>query len=268
MHAPTDLTGRDTSSDTARHHEADHVFNLRDLGGYRTVDGATTRWGHVFRADGLHRTTPAGGAVLAGLGIRRVIDLRTAEERSGEGVFAHDAVEGVHLPILQQLWAMDELDRPDFDAARFLLAGMCEMTELHGERLAAVLRYVAINRGEPLVFHCTAGKDRTGVVAALLLALVGVDDDTIAADYALSEPAALRMAEWYRANRPKKEADGGVRATLDPARAMKLLAARPETMHEFLGHLRSGHGSVPAYLASVGLDDGEIDALGRCLLGG
>ncbi len=237
-----------------RHHAVDHVFNLRDLGGYATVDGRVTRWQRVFRSDGLHRTTPAGADVVAGLGIRRVIDLRTEEERRTEGVFTDDRLHAVHLPILQQLWPFDALDRPDFDPDEFLFAGYCEMTDLHAERLAEVFRFVAASGHEPLVFHCTAGKDRTGIVAALLLSLAGVDDDDIAEDFALSEPAATRMAEWYRTNRPRASTGG---RGIDAAKAMKLLAARPETMHRLLAHLRAGHGSIAAYLAAIGLSEGE-----------
>ena len=175
------------------------MFNLRDLGGYATRDGATTRWGRVFRSDGLHRTDDAGGEVVIGLGIRRVIDLRTAGERDREGVFSHALVEPLHVPLIDRTWNMKELG--DGGEADFLLAGYLHMAHVNGSRVGEVIGLVASHASEPILFHCAAGKDRTGIIAALLLALAGVDDETIAEDFALSEPAMAAMTEWYRSRR-------------------------------------------------------------------
>jgi protein-tyrosine phosphatase len=251
MHPSSSVSG-------TRHHLAEAVFNLRDLGGYPTRDGGTTRWRRLFRADGLHRTDSHGGETVAALGIRRVIDLRTDDERVNDGFFTHPSIENFHIPIIETLWKMSELGGAD--QADFLLTGYRLMATDNGARLGQALLFIAEHGHEPLVFHCAAGKDRTGVVAALLLALVGVSDEVIAEDFALSAPAAQQMAKWYEANRGAM-AERTARMGFDRDQAMRLLSAEPATILTFLHGLRAQHGSIEAYVARHGVDQAAIDRL-------
>jgi protein tyrosine/serine phosphatase len=241
-----------------RHHPVEAVFNLRDLGGYPTRDGGTTRWRRLFRSDGLHRTDALGGEAVAALGIRRVIDLRTDDERVNDGFFTHRSIEHVHIPIIETMWTMTELAAAD--EVDFLLTGYRLMAAGNGARLGQALLFIADHGHEPLVFHCAAGKDRTGVLAALLLALVGVSDEIIAEDFALSGPAAQQMAAWYRANRTDV-AERTARMGLDRDQAMRLLSAEPATILTFLAELRAQHGSIEAYVGRHGVDRAAIDRL-------
>jgi protein-tyrosine phosphatase len=232
------------------------VFNLRDLGGYPTRSGRSTRWGRVFRSDGLHRTDSAGGEIVIGLGIRRVIDLRTKGEREREGVFDHALVEGLHVPLIDRTWKMEELG--DGGEADFLLAGYLHMAHQNGPRVGEVISLIAEHASEPILFHCAAGKDRTGIIAALLLALVGVADDAIAEDFALSEAAMAAMTEWYKARKREGFTRGLRKMGIDRDKAMRLMSARPETIHRFLADVRRRHGSIEAYVAGVGVSDAAM----------
>jgi protein-tyrosine phosphatase len=240
----------------------DGVFNVRDLGGHPTLDGRTTRWGSVFRADGIHRLAGDAADAIARLGVRRVVDLRTDAERDEHGVFDHADVVVRHVPLLEAVWSRDGHRRPAPDA-ELLLAMYCEMLERRGPQLATAAAAVAEAAG-PVVFHCSAGKDRTGVLAALLLALVGVADDDIAADYAQSHAAVQRMIAELRAER---RAAGGDAEPV-PDDVMHLLSARPDTMQRMLHVLRTDHGGAEVYLRRHGLAGDTAATLRRRLLDG
>ena len=235
-----------TAIEPLRHISADPAFNLRDLGGYATASGQTTRWRALFRADGLHRVTPDVATFVEELGLRTVIDLRTAAELEW-GTFGHSAVQWIHLPVLRETWEGssfdDEPDPADFLAARYL-----EMLEEGAPALASALQLLASTEVLPAVFHCSAGKDRTGVLAALVLALLGVSDEDIAADYHLSEPAMDRMVEWLRVHRP----EAIDHMAQQPA---AFLACPPEAMLRFLDAMRDRHGSTQAYLREIGVGE-------------
>lgn len=187
------------------------MFNLRDLGGYASEDGGTVAWGQLFRADGLSRLDDADAALLAPMGFRTVVDLRTPGECETWGIAPTEKFGAtmVHLPLISVLWDRTVADG-DHDTVDYLIARYLEMAEEGAGVLASVAR-LAIGDGQaPLVFHCSAGKDRTGVTAALLLGLLGVDDATIAADYALTAPAMEALVEWVRRNaRRRSRHDGG-----------------------------------------------------------
>jgi protein-tyrosine phosphatase len=111
----------------------------------------------------------------------------------------------------------------------------------------------------PAVFHCTSGKDRTGVIAALLLDLLGVPDDVIAADYFLTEEARLRSMPWIEANEPTFAA---FLAQIPPERR----AIRPETILAFIQRFRAKHGSTAEFIGQLGVDEPQIKALRDRLL--
>lgn len=162
--------------------------NFRDLGGYETVDGRVVRWGRVYRSDSLHTATAADVPTLRELGVRTAVDFRTGDEltRLGAGPLAELAVRHVHCSTVDAAVREGESSRPAFvgdRAADFYML----MLEHGAPAYASALQALAEADSLPAVFFCLAGKDRTGCFAALLLGLLGVPDDTIVADYELTQ---------------------------------------------------------------------------------
>lgn len=237
---------------TARRHIAcDGAFNLRDLGGYPTETGEVTRWATLYRADGLHRVGPDAAAGLAALGWKTVLDLRTIAEVDA-GAFRAEGVQVIHLPVLRETWRTDTCS--DADPVSFLVERYLEMLDHGADAIAAAVAILGAPGRLPAVFHCAAGKDRTGVLAALVLAVAGVADETIAADYALSASAMDRIVAWYRSTEPEV-----VDRMVD--QPQQLLACPAVAMVEFLGQLRDRYGSVEDYLTQAGASPTTITLL-------
>lgn len=174
----------------------DGCVNFRDLGGYASTLGGTTKWGVLFRADSLHRLSPADGGVITGrLGIRTAVDLRADDERERVGVLdpSLDIVE-YHVGTTDR--NMPSYERPDPDLMSRSFAQLYEnMISSGGERFAAAIELVADPENWPTAFFCMAGKDRTGCLAALILGMAGVDRQDIVADYAATAPAVPYIRE-------------------------------------------------------------------------
>lgn len=237
------------------------VFNFRDLGGLPTADGSTVQTGRIFRADGLYRLVAEDRDVLDPLGLRTVIDLRTdAEvERWGHAPTAATDAEIHHYSVIKTTWDRDAVDHA-VDAATFLSGQYLMMLDEGRHELSAVLRLIGNSERHGVVFHCAAGKDRTGVVAGLLLALAGVADADIAADYSATAPNVLRMQEWYRNEHPEMRE---VMAQQPPA----FMKCPPEAMLTFLDGVRDRWGSVESLVGDhLGLDAHEIGGLRSALL--
>jgi protein tyrosine/serine phosphatase len=234
----------------------ENVFNLRDLGGYGGADGRRVVDGQLFRADGLNRLSEGDAAVVRDLGIRTVVDLRTRYEREEWGSAPTDLLgaSALHLPIISELWpAYEETD--DHDPVAYLIERYHEMTVEGAPSFATLLGLLARDvDAVPLVFHCSAGKDRTGVTAALILGLLGVSDDQIAADYAHTAPAMDDLLAWVRRQSPEA-AD----SMTDQPRTF--LSCPEEAMSGFLLELRRRFGSVEGYVESIGVDASTVEAL-------
>jgi protein-tyrosine phosphatase len=233
-------------------------FNFRDLGGYETLSGHRVRWGAVFRSDALHRMTGADLELALGLGLRTVIDLRSSAELEEEGRFAHaDDAAFHHLPVFEQnalpfkpFEPDDPEPPPGVDYAAMALTGR--------ESIAAALKVIA--EGEhAVVFHCAAGKDRTGIVAALVLSSLGVPDESITADYHLSEQAVATSRVWAEVNAPEIAAE----MSTFPAWAHR---APMPVIQAFLRILRDRHGSIDGYLTDAGVERAVLEALRARLL--
>jgi protein-tyrosine phosphatase len=236
------------------------VHNFRDLGGYPTVDGRQTRWRTLFRADGLYRLTPRDADLVVALGVRTVVDLRTEKEVAHRGMFpvSSHAVTYHHLPIIDATWGETATLETE-DVVEFLVWAYRQMLEVAAPRFADAMRLLAGNGTLPAVFHCAAGKDRTGLLAALVLGALGVDDALIAADYALTERAMRRLVEWARVHQPE------LAATYErmPAR---FAAADPRAMAIILDDVTSRHGSIRNYVREIGVDPDSVEVLERELL--
>lgn len=247
-------------ADQRRHVVLDGAFNFRDLGGYATRSGRPVVWGRLYRADGIHRLAGPDLELVRSLGLRTVVDLRTFSELHERGSFPADQL-GVayhHLPILESIWEPDSFG-PSDSAGQFLASRYAEMLTVGGPSIAAIVELLADPASYPLVFHCAAGKDRTGVLAAVVLDVLGVADDDIVHDYALSRLGMDRMVEWLRANLPD-----AVEAMASQPEAF--LEAPPAAMELLLAAVRFDHRSVVGYLATLGVTDDTVERVRDNLL--
>lgn len=222
------------------------LLNARDLGGYPTTDGAVTKRRSLVRADDLAQLSPEGLQALADYGIETVLDLRWPEEIATAPSPVPRRLPGVRYVSVSLL--------ADTPAEWGGLGGYCDKEDWKctvlrrmQPRLKRALAAIAAAGPGPLLFHCVAGKDRTGVIAALMLALADVVPTAIAADYAAST-ANLRDAYLRRYS------DG------DPAAIIESVRCPEEAVYNMLAYLGQA-GGTPAYLAAIGLDAGEIARL-------
>ncbi len=236
-----------------------NVFNFRDLGGYPVGDGRTTQWGRMFRADGLHRLAGDDLDLLDGIGIRTVIDLRTSNEIADRGAFPVEQypVAYHHLSILDATWI--ETGVPDFAPTEqggidFLVWAYRDMLDKGADRFAQAVATLAQPGNGPAVFHCAAGKDRTGILAMLILGGLGADPEVIAEDFGLTRAGMDRMRAWLAENNPDALADM-------QARPAHMSGAHPDAMRQILTDLNEQYGGVRGYLSSIGVGDALLDDL-------
>jgi len=201
-------------------------LNLRDVGGYSTRSGGVLAWRRLYRSgelSGVAAMSATATQLVDGLGLRRVIDLRTDAEVSDRGTACLPLpCERIHVPFLTAIHArwIDPSDRsPNGTALRYM-----QMLDEGTPALLRVIRALADARARPTVIHCAAGRDRTGIVIACALDLLDVPDDVIALDYALSDEVLD---------------DGG--------------SAEPETIHNLLDVIRREHGSTRDMLVRRGM---------------
>ena len=242
--------------------QMEQVHNFRDLGGYPTASGATTKWRTLFRADGLHRLRAESDIeIVESLGLKSVIDLRTKREQREQGIFPLEDIEVDfhHVSIVDATWS-DSKETPQIDdPVEFLVWGYRDLLEIGSEKFALALRILSYQENVPAVFHCAAGKDRTGVLAALILSTVGVSDDIICADYGLTQRSIEKTISWAKLHYPEM----ATRWTeINPV----YLAAEPQAMQVILNDLVSAHGSVINYVRSLGVSESEIQSLSALLL--
>jgi len=213
--------------------------NFRDLGGHSTTDGRRVRTGRIFRSDSLHGLTDDDLTEVRRLGVVTVYDLRMQDEIDEYGVGplydGERAARYVHAPLFQTTpahWlASDEPYNADRVGREY-----SEMLELGAGSIRRIAADLGCEDNLPAVIHCMAGRDRTGTVAAVLLSVLGVDDETITADYAVT---GERLPD-----------DG-------------LVAGAVEVL---LAHIQREHGSAAGYLHSVGASHEQVDALRLSLL--
>ena len=244
--------------------------NFRDLGGYRTSDGRHVRWGKVYRSGTMSELTDADYEYLSHLGIRVICDFRTTSERqaqpnlwqraAGIDYWARDYAASVG-----RLDALVSMPSPTpADATAAIAAGYRELPFEQAEAFRVMFgRLVA---GEtPLAFNCTAGKDRTGVAAALILTALGVPRETVIADYALSD--RIVAASTTQAGNAKLRESYPFLAKLPPDVLAPLFRADPAYIEAMFAAVEQRHGSVAGYLRDVlGVSDHDIEVLHAQLL--
>jgi protein-tyrosine phosphatase len=230
----------------------DGLVNLRDLGGLPTASGATTLPGRLLRSESPHALSDAGLSALLDLGVGTVVDLRTASERERRpNELAEAGATVVHAPIFT-----DEEEYPDHLATAADV--YCWWLRERGTGVAGAMRAIADATSAPILVHCHAGKDRTGVVVALVLRLAGVATDVIADDYAIS---GEQLADMLARDRVKAM-EGG----MDEVRAERLFTVRHEAMVEFVACVDTEHGGANALMRELGLDESRIERLTNLLL--
>ena len=227
--------------DTGRRVEFEGVVNFRDLGGLPAADGAVVRRGVLYRTDSLHRMTPADlDRLHEEIGLRTVIDLRMSEEQQEHGPAPghyRDAVDVHHRPLFRALlptWR-EESNWATVDSGAalyldFLKAGLGEVVQ--------IIRTLGDPSLTPAVMHCQSGRDRTGIVAGVVLDLLGVDRALIGADYAVTQ---RYITDW---------------------------ALTPDRMIRMLELVDERYGSVAEMLRPHGLTDGDVAALRAAMLDG
>lgn len=220
-----------------------NCFDFRDLGGYEAHGGWRTRHHRLYRSDGIHRLDPADRAVVAELGLATIIDLRTAEEVARQGtpslpVVRHHLPMGDHLAASAGAFAA-EVD-PEAVATRWRA-----MLDAAVDTVREVLAILTDRSAYPALVCCPSGVDRTGVVTAVVLGLVGVPDSVVVRDFAASRQAVVRrLGRLYFEHPAALEAD--------PDRfgnAPRGLV--PEAMASFCRRIRDEHGSFAGYADSI-----------------
>ena len=227
------------------------ALNWRDLGGYPTADGRVTKWDRIYRSDGLDQLTDADLDVIAELGIKLVIDFRVDREvdENPSRLADHPELRCQRLPIggdevegksILDVIRAGELKTYTIDD---MAATYERLLEDFAPTFGEVIEHAADPANHPMVFHCTAGKDRTGLMAMLLLGALGVSDDDIVADYELTT--------HYRSNKrlavlgPELEKVGVDLETVRP-----FLTAQAPVMAATVARLHRDHGSTEAFLTS------------------
>jgi protein-tyrosine phosphatase len=231
------------------------ITNLRDLGGYPTADGGRTRWGLVFRADALHKLTAEDLVEFGALSVRTVYDLRGDVERDefpGPVPSRHVPISGRPPGVAAPAPPLEMTAAAGEQMLRDMYVGALEHSATN---IAEVLRSLADPEAVPAVFHCHGGKDRTGVVAAVLLLALGVNRETVLDDYELTR--RYRLPEHQQDSLENMLANG-----VSPEAAASVLGTPRWAMGAALDAIDEAYGGVERYLDEVAhLTAGELAAL-------
>jgi protein-tyrosine phosphatase len=239
------------------HLDIEGCFNVRDAGGWPTVDGRWMRTGRLYRADDPIRITERGREAIAALGFEAVVDLRTPAQAARSTGFADPAIT-YQVPMVDYI--IDYDDPPRLEEPGDLELLYQEMLGRGGAQLIRAMKAIAMHIGDgPVLVHCAAGKDRTGMLVALIQASIGVRFESIVEEYALSdEPTRRRRREMIE--KPLHD---------DPpvSRSPEFLWTAPaEAMTLFLQRGIEVHGSLEAWPLALGATPDTVQRLEAALL--
>ena len=244
--------------------ELEGAHNARDMGGLVTT-GGRTRSGVLLRSDALDQLTPGDvDRLTAAVGLKHVIDLRSGSERArrGRGLLGDTDIRYTELEVLNP----DGMERRQREreaalasgrgSAEIMSDGYVELLSLGGPAFSTAFRRILEPGGSPVLVHCAAGKDRTGVMIALLLDVAGVGHDDIVADYAATDGRMAPILERLGAGASYIQRDG------TPGGRMPafVFGAEAATMEHFARHLEADWGGAAGYLRRQGITDAELDA--------
>lgn len=242
-----------------RHHPFECCFNFRDIGGYVGLNGREIRWGRYFRAGRQDRMSQRDLDRVAELGIKTQIDLRRSDEIRVQGRGPLESLGSRYAwhPVM-----------PNDGSVR--LNNMVGDTGISGERYLGYLEFdptpwvgifdlMADADQHPLIIHCTAGKDRTGVTTALLMSILGVSRDLIEADYALSNRDCERQVNFI-------EQSQGIPVEMTRETLLRATGVPEDAIGVFLDGLDKRHGGALNYLISIGVDEVQQRAIQEALL--
>ncbi len=245
---------REMGRTPGRHIAVPGTLNCRDAGGYPVAGGGFTAWRRLLRSDGLHHLGAGALEMLGSLGLRTVLDLRTSAEAEIAPSPVDAMAQSGALAMRISLIGEDLTEMP-----ADLTAIYDYLIDQRGPAIAAAIKSLTRPGGLPGLVHCTAGKDRTGIVVAVALAAVGVPDSFIAADYALS---SLYLDPQHTPTIGRIQESTGLGDRFTAA----LLASPPELILHTLGRVRRQAGSIAGYLTGHGVTCAELDALRSALV--
>ena len=237
------------------------TYNTRDLGGYETVDGRRTRWGQMLRADSLHRLTCAASLQpFLDYGLRTVLDLRKTSElqtlpnpffMSDQVTYYHQNMTGdvrlrelEHIPESVEMVERKRLTYP-------------VILDKRRSQVRETLSLLALPESMPALFHCSAGTDRTGMIAALVLGIAGVPPETIVEDYTIS--GRFLLARHLDEN-PEVAADDITWQEYERQ------VCPPWIMHALLQNLQERHSGIEGYVRAIGLSEAEIESIREAMV--
>lgn len=242
--------------------DVEGAYNVRDLGGYQTVDGRITRWGVYLRADNMNAISEVGQATLLRYGLKRIIDLRQSSGRTD----TPNVFEGSLDPEYLHINIVGDEEPPGWTEATETLSSAENvfnlyrlMLEHRQDRFAEVMVSLSEPDSLPSIFHCQAGTDRTGIVSAFILSLAGVPRPTIVEDYAISGPNLRKrmLAELAASG-----------ATAEELTELEQQALHPPagTMDLMLDYLDEIYDGVNGYLGNIGVTDDQIKSIRNAVL--
>lgn len=246
-----------TKQSYPRHIRFEAVFNFRDLGGYWTRRGQTVAWRRLFRSSELHHMTGHDIAQLKKeIRLRSVIDLRSSRQLEPSSPLNEVGVEYYNIPFIDRGDDRENVYK-DFSNMGEVYSYLVRHGEF-GRRVIEALGIIAEPDNLPLVFHCSAGKDRTGILTAIVLGILDVTDEDIIEDYTLTAPYMKELINRWN-NDPKS------------AEVLKnvpeyLWEASPESMAFFLSTLKREYGSARGYVEAHGAELSLIHSLETALL--
>lgn len=229
-----------------RYYTFEHIYQFRDIGGYRTVDGYTTVYNRFFRSSALYGLTSDDQRQVYELGVRTVIDLRTHQELVEQGRTQFDAeydVQLLHMPMIVDYAMLYELGAMSRSVA--LITGIERIHPFFVQFFDAVSR---LDHG--VVFHCSLGIDRTGLLTALLLDVAGVAHEEIISDFSRTNIYLAPRLPMLRQRRP---------SYLTPQQFEQLLVAHPQAMRDLLFYVYHTYGNARGFLIHVGVPERQIE---------
>ena len=244
-----------------RHLGLTGTYNTREIGGYPTKDGGMTRWRIFLRSDNMHALTDADKDALIDYGVRIVIDLRTTRETetTPNRFVDSDRVRYVWHNIIGDERSANTADIVTGVPSDRIQQAYSSWLDNRQNQVRAVLSILAEPGTVTAIYHCAGGKDRTGVISALLLDIAGVSRQMIAKDYGLT-------ARYLHQRNLDNAAENG-ETTFATWQQYQAQFCPPEAMLKTLQHLDDKYGGIPPYLKTIGLDTTQIRELRSALLG-